>query len=144
MWHFARRGRSRRVGDTPAVKRTKLLVAALVVGSLAGCGDDPSPSPPASSPAPLSAQERQEADRSVAAIRRYCRGVARHLAGRGGPPALAEAVGAARRIAALARRKPEASYSGSQRARDLAADLAEDLEGTNCSQRLVEELERGL
>jgi hypothetical protein len=53
-------------------------------------------------------------------------------------------VDGARRIALLARRKPEARYSPVQTVRQLAGDTAEDLEGTNCSRRLVAELERGL
>jgi hypothetical protein len=132
------------VGDTPVVARPKLLAAVLVLGALAGCGDDPAPNEPARSDRPLTAQERAGAAHAVAAIRSYCRRVARRLAGRRGPPPVEGAVVAARRITALARAKPDATYRGSQRARDLAADLAEDLEGTNCSQRLVVELARGL
>ena len=120
-------------------------MAALLIACLAGCGDDGPSGPTTNPPAPvLTAQERAEADRAVAAVRRYCRRVARHLAGRGSVPPLDAAVQGARSIAGIARRKPEASYSGSQRARDLAADLAEDLEGTNCSRTLVDELARGL
>jgi hypothetical protein len=132
------------VGNTPDVAAPKLLVAVLVLALLAGCGDDASPTTPARAPEPLTAQERSGAERAVAEIRSYCRGVARYLAGRTGQPPVEGAVAAARLIAAIARAKPEASYRGSQRARDLAADLAEDLEGTNCSQRLVVELARGL
>ena len=120
---------------------------ALAIGCLvAGCGDDDAPPPSTATPdAPLTAQERRDEDRSVAAIRAYCRAVALYLLqGRGPEPSPDEAVAGARRIAALSRRKPEAPYRGSQGARDLAADLAEDLEGTNCSRRLVAELERGL
>jgi hypothetical protein len=133
------------VGDTALVGRRRLLLATLLIACLAGCGDDGSSGPTTNPPPPsLTAQERAQAGRSVTAIRRYCRRVARHLAGRGGVPPIDPAVAAARSIAGIARRKPEASYSGSQRARDLAADLAEDLEGTNCSQTLVEALARGL
>ena len=131
------------VGDTALVPRPKLLLAVLVLGLLAGCGDDPAPDVPARPDRPLTAQERAGADRSVAAIHSYCRRVARRLAGRGAAPPVQGAVAAARRIAALARAKPDAAYRGSRRARDLAADLAEDLEGTNCSQQLVTELARG-
>jgi hypothetical protein len=99
------------------------------------------PAPPAT---PLTAQERLGADRSVREIRAYCRAVARYLAGDAGRPVQDEAIAAARSIAAVARGKPESRYRGSQTARDLAADLAEDLEGTNCSQALVVELARGL
>jgi len=131
-------------GNTPGVAAPKLLVAVLALALLAGCGDDAAPTTPAPAPEPLTAQERAGAERAVAEIRSYCRGVARYLAGRRDQPPVEGAVAAARRIAAIARAKPEASYRGSQRARDLAADLAEDLEGTNCSQRLVAELARGL
>lgn len=133
------------VGHTARVPPPKLLLALLVLGVLTGCGDDPAPSVPARQDRHLTAQERTSADHAVAAIRSYCRRVARSLAGRGAaPPPVEDAVAAARRIAALARAQPEATYRGSQRARDLAADLAEDLEGTNCSQRLVTELASGL
>jgi hypothetical protein len=124
--------------------KTGWLAAALAALCLAGCGDDKSPVPSAAPDAVLTAQERRTEDRSVAAIREYCRGVARYLAGRTAPPSPDAAVEAARRIAALARAKPEAAYRGSQTARGLAGDLAEDLEGTNCSRALVAELERGL
>jgi hypothetical protein len=120
------------------------LAVVLAIGCLAGCGDDSSPTSSARPDAPLTAQERRSEDRSVAAIRDYCRDVARYLAGRTVPPSPDEAVEAARRIAALARRKPEARYRGTETPRGLAGDLAEDLEGTNCSRLLVAELERGL
>ena len=54
------------------------------------------------------------------------------------------AVAGARALARLALRKPEAPYATGQTIRQLAGDTAEDLEGTNCSARLVVELERGL
>ena len=54
------------------------------------------------------------------------------------------AVAGARALARLALRKPEAPYATDQTIRQLAGDTAEDLEGTNCSARLVVELERGL
>jgi hypothetical protein len=53
-------------------------------------------------------------------------------------------VAGARALARLALRKPEAPYATGQTIRQLAGDTAEDLEGTNCSPRLVVELERGL
>jgi hypothetical protein len=119
------------------------LLTALVIVCAAGCGDD-EPAAPVERPAALTAQERQAADRAVRAIRAYCRGVARYLAGRAEPPAQANARAGAHRIAALARERPDAPYRGRQTARDLAGDLAEDLEGTNCSPALVATLARGL
>jgi hypothetical protein len=124
-----------------------LVTLACVAGP--GCGGDEDPTTTAAPPrdVTLSSAERARAARSVAAIRAYCRRVARYASGRAGPPSLSatrRTVDAARGIASLARRKPDAQYRGSQRARDLAGDLAEDLEGTNCSARLVAELARGL
>jgi hypothetical protein len=122
------------------------LVATVVLTCLVGCGDDPPPARTQAAPAQqrLTVFERRLADRSVAAIRRYCRRVARYLAAGGPRPRQGEAIAAARRIAGVAAAKPSAAYRGSQTTRDLAGDLAEDLEGTNCSTRLVTELERGL
>lgn len=129
------------------MSRGSCLAAVVAATFLAGCGDDGSSSTTRAPerPARLSAQERAAADRSVGSIRAYCRDLARFFAGdRPGRPALDEALAAARRLAALAQAKPSAPYRGSQTARDLAGDLAEDLEGTNCSNTLVTELARGL
>jgi hypothetical protein len=131
-------------GDTAPVTRGRFLAAVLAAVCVAGCGDEGSERTPVVPPAPLTAQERRGEDRAVAEIRAYCRGLARSLATGRDRPSQAAAITAARRIAALAERKPEATYRGSQTARTLAADLAEDLEGTNCSQLLVAELARGL
>jgi len=126
------------------VSGAKLLGVALAIAFVAGCGDDSSPAPATTPDAPLTVRERRAVDRSVTAIRAYCREVARYLARGGRAPAQDAALAAARRIAAIARRRPEAAYEGSQTARGLAGALAEDLEGTNCSGLLVAELERGL
>jgi hypothetical protein len=121
----------------------KLLATASVVVCLIGCGDESSPDP---SPVdtPLTAQERRAADRAVADIRAYCRAVARFLSRGGARPDLAGALSAAELINVTARMKPGATYRGSQTARMLAGDLAEDLEGTNCSPRLAAALVAGL
>jgi hypothetical protein len=124
-----------------------LLTLACVLGP--GCGGDDGSTTTAAPPkeVTLSSAERARADRSVGAIRAYCRRVARYAAGEVGPPGpltTGRAVDAARGLALLARRKPDAEYRGSQRIGDLPADLAEDLEGTNCSRRLVAELARGI
>jgi hypothetical protein len=114
---------------------------------LVACGssNDPVPEPP--QPGRLTAAERGAAEAGHAAIRSYCRRLGLHLAGRGAAPgegAQRQALEGARTIARLARSKPEARFSAVQTTRQLAADTAEDLEGTNCSGRLVSELVRGL
>jgi hypothetical protein len=121
-------------------------VVALLCGAIA-CGseehDPPAPPPPRG----LTAPERQAAQSGHAAIRTYCRRLGLYIVGRRGQPAAADqrrAVAGARAIARLAQRKPEAPFAPGQTVRQLAGDTAEDLEGTNCSTRLVAELERGL
>jgi hypothetical protein len=126
-----------------------LLVAVAVTVAAPGLGCGSSDEGPRSRPEPqrLTAAERSQARSAYAAIRSYCRRLGLHLAGRGTAPdarAQRQGVDGARRLAALARRKPDAPFSASQTARQLAADTAEDLEATNCSARLVAELARGL
>ena len=122
-----------------------IVVTALLCG-FAGCGEG-EPERRHTEPQRLTAVERAAAASGYDAIRSYCRRLGLHLTGRGaapGPGAQGRAVEGARAIAALARRKPEAPYAPDQTISQLAADTAEDLEGTNCSARLVVELERGL
>jgi hypothetical protein len=122
-----------------------LIFVAIALGAGACGSDDAQPSQ--TRPQRLTAAERAAAQSGYEAIRSYCRRLGMHLAGRGpapGPGNHQRAIEGARRIAALARRKPEAPYSVTQTAGQLAGDTAEDLEGTNCSGRLVDELARGL
>jgi hypothetical protein len=121
--------------------------AALAVCTVVACGSSEPEPPDRGEPQRLSPAEREAAESGHDAIRSYCRRLGLHLAGRRaapGPLAQRRAVEGARRIALLARRKPEARYSPIQTVRQLAGDTAEDLEGTNCSRRLVAELSRGL
>jgi hypothetical protein len=128
------------------VSRAAVIVVIALLCGLAGCGDDEAERQQ-TEPQRLTAVERAAAASGYDAIRSYCRRLGLHLvAGRAapGPHAQENAVEGARAIAALARRKPEAAYVRGQSVRQLAGDTAEDLEGTNCSSRLVTELERGL
>jgi hypothetical protein len=123
---------------------TAVALAGLYV---AACGSSEPDRPARLQPQRLTAAERAAARSGHEAIRVFCRRLALHLAtGRPppGPAARQRAVEGARTIAALARRKPEAPYGPNQTAGQLAGDTAEDLEGTNCSARLVAELTRGL
>ena len=128
------------------VPRAAVIVVTALLCGFAGCGEG-EPELRHTEPQRLTAVERAAAASGYDAIRSYCRRLGLHLTGRGaapGPGAQGRAVGGARAIAALARRKPEAPYAPDQTVSQLAADTAEDLEGTNCSARLVVELERGL
>ena len=126
-----------------------IVVTALLCG-FAGCGDgEPTRQDERQKAAPqrLTAVERAAAASGHDAIRSYCRRLGLHLAGRRDRPGVRvqrRAVAGARVLARLALRKPEAPYGTGQTIRQLAGDTAEDLEGTNCSARLVVELERGL
>jgi hypothetical protein len=126
--------------------RPAVIVMTALLCGLAGCGDG-EPARPEPAPQRLTAGERAGAASGHDAIRSYCRRLGLHLAGRGdrpGAPVQRRAVAGARMLARLAGRKPEAPYAPGQTIRQLAGDTAEDLEGTNCSARLVVELERGL
>ena len=95
----------------------------------------------------MTVAERSSVAAGEDAIRAYCRRLGLHLAGRGTAPGEAvrqRALRGARSIATVARSKPQAPYGTGQTVRGLAADTAEDLEGTNCSPALVAELARGL
>jgi hypothetical protein len=126
--------------------RAALIVVTAILCGFGGCGDG-EPVQPDAEPQRLTAVERAAAASGHDAIRSYCRRLGLHLAGRGDRPGARvqrRAVAGARVLARLALRKPEAPYATSQTIRQLAGDTAEDLEGTNCSARLVTELERGL
>ena len=70
----------------------------------------------------------------------YCRARARELGG--GKPTSAKdlerVTSALERLAALAQAKPEAETGDGATVRLALGDIAENLEGTNCDERLVE------
>jgi hypothetical protein len=109
-----------------------------------GCGGS---SGEKNSPQRLSLEERSEVVRSQRAIRSYCRLVGLFLVGRHGPPTQAESErvrDAAAKLIESARAKPQAEYREQETMRQLLGDIAEDLEGTNCSSALVAQLQQGL
>jgi hypothetical protein len=132
--------------STVAAAAAAAAVLALTLAA-AGCGSAERARPAQPEPQRLTAVERARARAGHDAIRSYCRRLGLYITGRGDSPgtrAELRAVDGARTIAQLARRKPVAPYDSVETIRDLAADTAEDLDGTNCSQRIVSELERGL
>ncbi len=73
-------------------------------------------------------------------VQGYCAERARALFGEGEPPSAAdlrEVDDALVALAELAERRPEAETAAGVTARLALGDIAEDLEGTNCDERLV-------
>jgi hypothetical protein len=125
------------------------IVAVAVVASLTACGGGDGGSGGATNAAPerLTAQKQREVRRSQTAIVAYCNRFARSaLSGRGAPPPAAQerAVAAVDTLIALARGKPDAIYRTGVDMRLLLGDTAEDLEGSNCDERLVARLDQAL
>ena len=121
---------------------TFLAIAAIATG-LAGCGDDNATQVPQR----LESQDTRVVDAATTAIHAYCRKVGLALAGRRDRPTADDELrvfDAVDRLIAVAQKKPDAPYRGNSTPRDVIADAAEDLDGTNCSNALVRRLEKGL
>ena len=120
-----------------------LLAIAAVASACAGCGgDDAKRSPPTLTP-----QEIHTVDAATAAVHGYCREVGLALAGRAPRPTADDeqrVFDAIDRLVVVAQKKPDATYRRISSPRDVIADTAEDLDGTNCSSALVQRLEEGL
>jgi hypothetical protein len=119
-----------------ASRMVVLLLALLALG-VGACSDEQTGT--------LSADEKAQVAIAQEALQSYCGQVSLYLAGKRGPPR-EELVNAGGRIDVLigiARRKPDADYRG-RTLRELLGDMAEDLEGTNCSPDLELRIERGL
>jgi hypothetical protein len=115
---------------------------ALTLTVPAGCGSDGS-----TKPEQLSADEEAQVSQAENAIHSYCRELLLYLTHRKGAPTSADsdrALGAADRLVELARRKPDALYRQQNPLRLELGDLAEDLEGTNCSPAIGRKLDRAL
>jgi hypothetical protein len=118
------------------------VLALLVLASaLTSCGDD------SSDDERLSPQEQASVASAQATVRDHCRIAARYAAGRRGPPTRRELARAQRAIdvlAALAMEKPRAPAAGGTAPRDVLVNVAEDLEGSNCSPPLLARVEQAL
>ena len=95
----------------------------------------------------LTAAEQATVSRSERAVQRYCGKLALSLTGQASPPTVAEqgrAFAATDRLIALARSKPAARLRSGVDMEFFLGDLAEDLEGSNCDQRLVQRIDQAL
>ena len=120
-----------------------------MIAILVACGGGGGDSGGATNAVPkrLTEGEIQQVRRSQRAIVAYCNQFARSaLSGRGAPSEGAQerAFGAVDSLIALARSKPGASYRTGVDMRVLLGDTAEDLEGSNCDERLVARLDQAL
>jgi hypothetical protein len=114
------------------------LIGALASASLAlavaSCGGDGS-----SGNGSLTAAERARVAQAERQINSYCASLALALR-RGRPAATVEtgpAFAAVDELSALARMKPDAVAARRRTTRELLGDIAEDLEGSNCSPPLL-------
>jgi hypothetical protein len=134
------------VGDE-AVRMTRCALScalALVLVLPASCGDG-SDSPKTATR--LSAAEESVLAHSQTSLRDYCRKLALYLAGKRTAPTGADARDVDNdldRLIALARAKPDARAGNQEPLRLVISDMAEDLEGSNCSGSFEQKLEQGL
>lgn len=143
-------------------RRTMLSAALLCALAVAGCGGSESPAPGGgeertdtltAQTAPDSIEARTLSRSEVRVIfgardevSAYCRRVARALA-RGREPSKGEferVIAAVDELAELAARKPEAQTADGSTPRLALGDIAENLEGTNCDQRVVARIDEAL
>lgn len=139
---------------TPRLTRATLACATAVVAILAatGCGsDDPHGTTgiaqTATAPQQLTPAELRVVERTQQEVIAYCRHVARvvRTPGRTPDPARFARVNAAiDELATLAAENPEAETADGISARLALGDIAENLEGTNCDNRLVERIDQRL
>jgi hypothetical protein len=132
---------------TPMQRRTAAIaaVAAALSASLASCGDSGDDAPtlavttlttPPPQYSPLGRSEVGEVRGLQRQVQRYCLRVSRALGHSGEPPSPAElrtVLGGVERVAQLARRDPYGVLPNGVVVRVTLGDIAEDLEGANCS-----------
>lgn len=118
------------------------LLAVLV---LLGCGDSRDTPPPP--PQTLTRDERRLLMTYEGRITQHCVRVSQSLVDPGRAPTTAQerrAFAAADQLAALVARKPRSEVDVGQDLRLYLSDVIENLEGSNCDQRMVARLERWL
>jgi hypothetical protein len=123
--------------------RHRLIVSlALATLALSSCGGGSS-----TEAQRLSAREQTVVSDAQRAIRSHCRQIALFVSRRGSQPSSSQTERTFRAVdnlIALARQKPDPLYQGREDLRDLLNDMAEDLDGTNCSPPLLDRIEEGL
>ena len=120
--------------------------------AIASCGDGGSSGAAGTTPAGaaakrLTADEQALVTRSDRTVGRYCGHLALSLTGQRKPPSAEEqgrAFAATDRLIELAREKPAARVETGVDMGLFLGDLAEDLEGSNCDQRLVDRIDQAL
>jgi hypothetical protein len=125
---------------------------AVVLLAIAACGDGGSPQSASTTVSGAAAKRLTAAEeiavrRSERAVHGYCGKLALSAIGQGNPPSAteqAEAFAATDRLIELARSKPTAPLESGVRMSLFLGDLAEDLEGSNCDQRLIERIDQAL
>jgi hypothetical protein len=119
-----------------------IISLALATLALSSCGGDSSMEAHR-----LDVREQIVVSDAQRAIRSYCRQIALFFSRRGSQPSRSQTdrtFRAVDNLIALARRKPDALYQGREGLQDLLNDMAEDLDGTNCSPPLLSRIEEGL
>jgi hypothetical protein len=119
-----------------------LLAFALIVP--VACGHE---SGSGTTPQRLSAAEESIVASSQTSLRGYCQKFALYLAGRRGAPTSSETEQVdddLERLIGLAGKKPDARARNGETMRLVLADMAEDLEGSNCSGGFEQKLDRAL
>ena len=122
----------------------RLAVPAAAVLLASGCGGGPGES---KQPVRLTAAQVAEVERAQARVHAYCAQVGLYLAGRHGPPSRQAGQSASdsiRQLGSLARNNTRARDTEGQTVAEVMGDIAEDLEGSDCSDSLVSQLDQQL
>ncbi len=129
-----------------------MAVGLSLLAAVASCGDGDSPQTATTTTSDAAAKRLTAAEQGLVidserAVQRYCGKLALSVTGQGKPPSVSEqgrAFAATDRLIELARRKPAAPLERGVEMGLFLGDLAEDLEGSNCDQRLVERIDQAL